>query len=114
MVVHHPLREGLPIHGAAGDGQHHGLGGVDPCGQLQIAQHQGEFQRGVSDALIPVHKWVVLDEGEAECGRFGDQAEIEISTGKALPRQGQGSLQQTQIPQARAPAALRRSAPAAG
>ncbi len=105
------LREGLPIHGPAGDGQHHGLGGIDPCGQLQTVQHQGEFQRGVSDALVPVHKGVVLDEGEAECGRFGDQVGIEISTGKALPRQGQRSLQEPQIPQARAPAALRQQAP---
>ncbi len=70
-------------------------------------------QKGCFSAgfLPSIHEGVVLDEGEAKCGRFGDQAGIEISTGKALSRQGQRSLQQPQIPQARAPSALRQEAP---
>ena len=66
MVVRHPLREALTIHCAARNGQHGGLGGVDTRGQLHPIQHQGDLQRGVSDALVPVHKGVVLDEREAE------------------------------------------------
>ncbi len=104
MVVHHPPREALPIHCPAGDGHHHSLSGFYACGELQTVEHQGDLQRGMSDAFVPVHKGVVLDEGEAECGRFGDQTGIQISTDKALPWQGEGSLQEPQIPQSWRPA----------
>jgi len=53
----------------------------------------GDRQRGVSDALVPVPKGVVLDEREAERSSFGDQPGVEISTRKALPRKCQGGLQ---------------------
>lgn len=87
MVLRDPLRETLPIHLAAGNGQHRCFGGVDAGDQLHVIQHQGDLQCGMADALVPVHKGVVLDEREAECGSFGDQAGLEISTRKALPRQ---------------------------
>jgi len=80
VVVHHPPRQALPIDFPAGDGHHHSLSGFDACGELKTVEHQGDLQRGMSDALVPVHKGVVLDEGEAECGRFGDQAGREDRT----------------------------------
>ena len=83
MVVRDPLCESPPIHLTAGNGQHGCLGGVDAGGQLHAIQHQGDLQRGMTDALVLVHKGVVLDKREGECGSFGDQPAAASASGQA-------------------------------
>jgi hypothetical protein len=60
----------------------------------------------MANPLVPVNKWMVLNQRKAKCGSLGHQPGVKVCTIKCLPGLSESRLQQTEVSQTRSPTAL--------
>ena len=91
---------------AAGSSEHDRFGLVGRGDEFRAVQQKRDLHRGMANPLVPVNKWMVLNQLKAKCGSLGHQPGVEVCTTKCLPGLSERRLQQTEVSQTSTPTAL--------
>ena len=75
-----PAHEGSAVHRSVRDTEDHPLGIGEVGLGLEAIEHQESFDRGVAGALVPVDKWMIANEAEAECRSLLVESGLQVLT----------------------------------
>lgn len=70
---------------------------VNGAAEFVTVEEQEGFQGRVAHALVPIHEWMVHDEGKTERGGLGGEIGIEVVAAERHARLGYCRLQGAQV-----------------
>ena len=101
-----PINEPCSIEFATGNREDDRFRLVGRGDQFNAIQQKRDLHRGMANPLVPVNKWMVLNQRKAKCGSLGHQPGVEVCTTKCLPGLSERRLQQTEVSKTSTPTAL--------